>query len=61
MGCLEIDMKSKPAAIALILLIVLPGAAAAEPSSSYEGRLLFMSYCLLCHGSDGKGGGPLAR
>jgi len=33
----------------------------ANPPLSYEGRRLFVSYCQLCHGSDGKGGGPLAK
>jgi len=28
---------------------------------SYEGRRLFVSYCQLCHGTDGKGNGPLAK
>ena len=29
--------------------------------TAYEGRRLYVSYCLLCHGADGKGDGPLAR
>lgn len=33
----------------------------ASPPLSYEGRRLFVSYCQLCHGMDGKGGGPLAK
>jgi len=33
----------------------------ANPPLSYEGRRLFVSYCQLCHGMDGKGGGPLAK
>ena len=33
----------------------------ANPPAAYEGRRLFVSYCLLCHGSDGKGNGPLAK
>ncbi len=44
----------------LIALIALQGRALAESPSAYEGRLLFMSYCFLCHGVDGKGRGPLA-
>jgi len=28
---------------------------------AYEGRRLYVSYCLLCHGIDGKGDGPLAK
>lgn len=30
-------------------------------SSAYEGRGLYVSYCLLCHGTEGKGDGPLAK
>lgn len=33
----------------------------ANPPLSYEGRRLFVSYCQLCHGADGRGGGPLAE
>lgn len=36
-------------------------AAAANPPAAFEGRRLYVSYCLLCHGSDGRGGGPLAQ
>lgn len=36
-------------------------AAAANPSSAYEGRRLYVSYCQLCHGVEGKGDGPLAK
>ena len=32
----------------------------ANPPPAYEGRRLYVSYCLLCHGPDGKGDGPLA-
>jgi len=45
-----------------ILGVVLPVMNAfANPPLSYEGRRLFVSYCQLCHGMDGKGGGPLAK
>ena len=53
-------MRSRTVGVALILLITLQSRSFAESPSSYEGRLLFMSYCLLCHGADGKGRGPLA-
>jgi cbb3-type cytochrome c oxidase subunit III len=33
----------------------------ATPPPAYEGRKLFVSYCQLCHGTAGKGDGPLAR
>lgn len=38
------------------LLIGMGDAAAAEPS----GHELFLEYCASCHGSDAKGGGPMA-
>ena len=34
---------------------------AADPPAAYEGRRLYVSYCQLCHGVDGKGEGPLAK
>ncbi len=34
---------------------------AANPSPAYEGRALYVSYCQLCHGTGGKGDGPLAK
>lgn len=33
----------------------------AEPPPAYEGRRLYVSYCQLCHGTGGKGDGPLAQ
>lgn len=33
----------------------------AGPPPAYEGRSLYVSYCLLCHGVEGKGDGPLAK
>ncbi|MCP4387548.1 MAG: c-type cytochrome [Gammaproteobacteria bacterium] len=33
----------------------------ANPPAAFEGRRFYVSYCLLCHGNDGKGGGPLAK
>lgn len=35
--------------------------AQAEPPPAYEGRRLYVSYCQLCHGTEGKGDGPLAK
>ena len=55
------------AAVAVVAVLVAATAAATapdDPSSippAFEGRRLFVSYCQLCHGPDGKGGGPLAR
>ncbi|MCP3852974.1 MAG: c-type cytochrome [Gammaproteobacteria bacterium] len=37
------------------------GTLLAEPPPAYEGRKLYVSYCLLCHGVQGKGDGPLAK
>ena len=33
---------------------------AIDPKAAFEGRRIFVSHCQLCHGSDGKGAGPLA-
>ena len=35
--------------------------ALANPAPAYEGRRLFVSYCQLCHGTEGEGDGPLAK
>jgi len=32
-----------------------------ELPAAFEGRRLYVSYCQLCHGSDGRGDGPLAK
>ena len=48
----------------LLILFALGGAAfdaSAKPTQAYEGMRLFVSYCQLCHGLDGKGDGPLAK
>lgn len=48
----------------LLLLSFLAMSAAkifANPPPAYEGRRLYVSYCQLCHGSGGKGDGPLAK
>ena len=33
----------------------------ASNASAYEGRKLYVSYCQLCHGTQGRGDGPLAK
>ena len=49
-------------AIALfVLLNVSIPDVSANPPLAYEGRKLFVSYCQLCHGTSGKGDGPLAK
>lgn len=45
----------------LTLLAVSAPIVSANPPPAYEGRRLYVSYCQLCHGTDGKGDGPLAR
>ena len=48
----------------LLLLSILAMSAPqifANPPPAYEGRRLYVSYCQLCHGTDGKGDGPLAK
>lgn len=52
--------------MALTLVTVSVPEAAAEPfedklPAAFEGRRLYVSYCQLCHGTDGKGDGPLAK
>jgi cbb3-type cytochrome c oxidase subunit III len=46
---------------ALILLTASSTIAYSALPLTYEGRGLYVSYCLLCHGPDGKGDGPLAK
>jgi mono/diheme cytochrome c family protein len=31
-----------------------------KPTSPASGKEMYMSYCAVCHGTDGKGGGPAA-
>jgi mono/diheme cytochrome c family protein len=45
----------------LTFLAVIAPAVSANPPPAYEGRRLYVSYCQLCHGTDGKGDGPLAK
>jgi cbb3-type cytochrome c oxidase subunit III len=44
----------------LAFLIVSASEVLADPPPAYEGRRLYVSYCQLCHGINGKGNGPLA-
>ena len=43
------------------LLAVTASKVSANPPPAYEGRKLYVSYCQLCHGSTGKGDGPLSK
>ncbi len=45
----------------LTLLAVSAPVVSANPPAAYEGRRLYVSYCQLCHGTGGKGEGPLAK
>lgn len=45
----------------LVLLIVSLPTVSANPPLAFEGRKLFVSYCQLCHGTEGKGDGQLAK
>ena len=45
----------------LSVLITCTSNTLAQAPTAYEGRRLFVSYCQLCHGPDGKGNGPLAK
>ena len=45
----------------LTLFAVSPIIVSANPLPAYEGRGLYVSYCQLCHGTSGKGDGPLAK
>ncbi len=47
--------------ILLTLITVSAPDVSANPPAAYEGRRLYVSYCQLCHGTGGKGDGPLAK
>ena len=49
------------AMVLLTLLAVIAPEVSANPPPAFEGRKLYVSYCQLCHGSDGKGDGPLSK
>ncbi len=55
-------MKNIIRAVLLLILIAMwPLKTLANPPPAYEGRGLYVSYCQLCHGTSGKGDGPLAK
>jgi mono/diheme cytochrome c family protein len=49
------------AMVLLTLLAVIAPEVSANPPPAFEGRKLYVSYCQLCHGTDGKGDGPLSK
>jgi len=53
--------KIIPALAWLLLLQWVAPAAIADAPAAYEGRRLYVSHCQLCHGTKGKGDGPLAK
>ena len=54
------------AVVVVLLIIIGAGVAAAQTGNQaantepFTGKQLYGSYCALCHGSDGKGGGPFS-
>lgn len=55
-------MKSIPLRLIFYTLLLINSViVSANPPPAYEGRALYVSYCLLCHGAQGKGDGPLAK
>ncbi|MES9862140.1 MAG: c-type cytochrome [Candidatus Thiodiazotropha sp. LLP2] len=54
-------MKTVSQTLALFTLLVVDiSIAQANPSPAFEGRKLYISHCMVCHGMGGKGNGPLA-
>jgi len=47
--------------IALVFLFLNFNTAYSAPPPAYEGLKLYVSYCQLCHGTEGKGDGTLAK
>lgn len=47
--------------LTIILILLLSATSYAEQFNTYQGRRLFLAYCFLCHGMDGKGDGPLRK
>ncbi|MCW8956471.1 MAG: cytochrome c, partial [Gammaproteobacteria bacterium] len=55
----------QPSLINLVLAIAfvffISSNAFAEFSKTFEGYTVFQNYCVICHGKEGKGNGPLAK
>ncbi len=49
------------ALLVLVFFSISSSAVYANPPAAYEGGRLYVSYCQLCHGTGGKGDGPLAK
>lgn len=54
-------MKYTIQTLILLILLIINIQVSAEPPLAYEGRRLYVSFCQLCHGTTGKGDGPLAK
>ena len=54
-------MKNLVKMVLLTFLAASDTRVSADPPPAYEGRRLYVSYCQLCHGTGGKGDGPLAK
>lgn len=58
----ERQMKLCGSVLAILLALVLSAeAAAVETPNPLIGRNLYYSYCLVCHGTEGSGNGPIAK
>ena len=55
------NMKIVVNRVLLLAVFMLSTPLVASPPTAFEGRGLYVSYCLLCHGVGGKGDGPLAK
>jgi mono/diheme cytochrome c family protein len=57
-------MRNVVVAVVFTLTLVLSGCKSvepAEPSVVYDGAALYQGYCATCHGTTGKGDGPVAK
>ncbi len=60
-ACVRMKMNKQTLIVICSFYIFTAPPMLAEPPPAYEGRKLYVSYCQLCHGINGKGNGSLAR